>query len=89
MTSIPDDFDRSQLKDRKWTGDGISMNKEIARIPTEKHRRCTDILCCFIFLAFLGGMGAATIYGYINGNPSKLVAPIDGAGDICGYSPGF
>lgn len=28
----------------------------------------------------------ATIYGYVNGNPGKLIAPIDGDGRICGYS---
>ena len=89
MSSIPDSFDRSQLKDRKWKGDGIEINKDIARIPTEKNRRCTDILCCFVFFAFLVGMGAATIYGYIYGNPDKLIAPIDGSGNICGYTDGF
>lgn len=34
-------------------------------------------------------MGFATIYGYINGNPGKLIAPIDGSKNICGYSTGF
>lgn len=77
------------MKDRKWKGDGIEINKDIARIPTEKSRRCTDVLCCIIFAAFIGGMGAATVYGYINGNPGKLIAPIDGSENICGYSTGF
>lgn len=89
MSSVPDTFDRSQLKDRNWKGEGIEINKDIARSPTEKNRRCTDILCCIIFTAFLGGMGAATIYGYINGNPGKLIAPIDGNSKICGYSEGY
>ena len=89
MSSLPDDFSRSQLKDRKWKGEGIDVNHEIARGPTEKNRRCTDLLCCIVFLAFLGGMGAATIYGYVNGNPGKLIAPIDGSSNICGYSTGF
>ena len=89
MSSVPDDFSRSQLKDRKWKGEGVEMNKDIARTPTEKSRRCTDLLCCLVFLAFFVGMVWATIYGYINGNPGKLIAPIDGDGSICGYSTGY
>ena len=89
MTSIPADFDRNQLADRNWKGDGITINKDIARKPTEKNRRCTDILCCIIFLAFLVGMLTAAIYGYVNGDPWKLIAPIDGDKNICGFTPGY
>ena len=89
MTSIPNDFSRSQLKDRKWKGEGIDINHEIARVPTHNSRRCTDVLCCLIFLAFVVGMGFETVYGYVNGNPDKLVAPIDGNGNICGYTEGY
>ena len=89
MSSIPADFDRNQLVDRNWKGEGININKDIARKPTDKNRRCTDILCCIIFLAFLVGMLTAAIYGYVNGDPYKLVAPIDADGAICGFDPGF
>ena len=89
MSSLPDDFSRSQLKDRKWKGEGVMINPEIARTPTHKHRRCTDLLCCIVFLAFIGGMIAETIYGYVNGNPDKLIAPIDGNANICGYTDGY
>ena len=89
MSSVPSDFDRSKLKDRKWKGEEIEVNKDIARTPTEKSRRCTDILCCLIFLAFNVGMLTATIYGYVNGSPGKLLAPIDGDRNICGYSAGY
>lgn len=89
MSSVPPDFDRSQLKDRKWKGEGIELNKDIARSPTEKNRRCTDLLCCILFLAFIVGMISSAIYGYAKGSPGKLIAPIDGGGNICGYSPGF
>ena len=34
-------------------------------------------------------MGVATVYGYINGNPGKLIAPIDANEKICGYSEGY
>ena len=89
MSSIPADFDRNQLADRNWKGEGININKDIARKPTEKNRRCTDILCCIIFLAFLVGMLTAAIYGYVNGDPWKLIAPIDGASNICGFDAGY
>ena len=34
-------------------------------------------------------MGVATVYGYINGSPGKLIAPIDANEKICGYSDGY
>ena len=89
MSSIPEDFSRSKLKDRKWKGEEIQVNKDIARTPTHKNRRCTDILCCIIFLVFNVGMLTAAIYGYVYGSPGKLIAPIDGDGNICGYTPGY
>ncbi len=88
MSSLPDDFSRSQLKDRSWKGDGIQVNKDIAKKPTDKNRRCTDVLCCLVFVAFMVGMIWSTVYGYVNGNPGKLIAPIDGDKNICGYSAG-
>ena len=85
MSSIPDDFDSSKLKDRKWKGEDITMNKDIARSPTNKPRRCTDILCCILFTAFVTGMLVSAIYGYAAGEPWKLIAPIDGENRVCGY----
>lgn len=86
--SIEGEFDTNNLKDRQWKGEGVNFNTQIAKKPTEKNRRCTDFLCCLFFTAFLGAMATATIYGYISGNPWKLVAPVDGNGRICGYSSG-
>jgi len=88
MSSIPQDFDSAKLKDRKWKGEDITMNKDIARSPTNKPRKCTDMLCCIIFSVFLLGMLISAIYGYAEGNPGKLIAPINGDSLICGYSPG-
>ena len=85
MSSIPDDFDSSKLKDRKWKGEDITMNKDIARSPTNKPRRCTDVLCCILFTAFVTGMLVSAIYGYAAGEPWKLIAPIDGDNRVCGY----
>jgi len=89
MSSIPSDFSVSQLKDRNYKGENITVNPAIAKKPTDKDRRCTDILCCLVFFAFIVGMFWATIYGYVKGNPGKLIAPIDGDENICGYTPGY
>lgn len=34
-------------------------------------------------------MFICTFYGYMNGEPWKLVAPIDGDSNICGYTAGY
>jgi len=34
-------------------------------------------------------MFVASIYGYVVGEPWKLVAPIDGDKNICGWTPGY
>ena len=57
MSSLPDDFSHSKLKDRNWKGEKIKVKKsKIARTPTEKGGRCTDVLYSLIFLAFMVGI---------------------------------
>ena len=88
MSSIPNDFDSAKLKDRKWKGEDITMNKDIAKSPLNTPRRCTDILCCILFTTFLVGMLVSAIYGYLAGDPWKLIAPIDGDKRVCGFDSG-
>ena len=64
------------LQDRSWKGEGVTYDKSMAKRPSDNNRKCTDVLCCLIFTAFLGSMGFCTIYGYVKGNPGKLIAPI-------------
>jgi hypothetical protein len=52
-------------------------------------RKCTDILCLAVFLAFLGCMMAATMYGYKKGDPDMYMAPLDRHDNFCGFSTGF
>ena len=90
MSSLPADFDVSKLKgDNKDYLKGIKFDKTLAQSPVEKPRRCTDIICCLIFSAVVVGMFICTFYGYINGEPWKLIAPIDGDGNICGWTAGY
>lgn len=67
----------------------IKFDKEISANPVEKPRRCTDIICCFIFSATFVGMFICSFIGYIGGEPWKLIAPIDADGNICGYTTGY
>ena len=86
MSVVPDDFDYKKLsgEDKSYLHE-IKFPKEMAMSPVEKPRKCTDMMCCLIFgIAFIG-MFVASIYGYMAGEPWKLIAPIDGDGRICGY----
>lgn len=47
-------------------------------------RSCTDVWMCIIFFLFFVGMFATAIYGYIHGDPSKLITPFDSDGNQCG-----
>ena len=88
MSSLPDGFDMSKLKDRNYKGDDFNVKKDLGEGPF-KERRMTDMLCCIFFLAFLTGMGFCTVFGYSNGKPGKLIAPIDGDKNICGVDAGY
>ena len=88
MSSLPAGFDVNKLKDRNYKGEDFNVKPELGQGPFNE-RRCTDVLCCIIFMVFLTGMGFCTSYGYAEGNPLKLVAPIDGDENICGVTPGY
>ena len=49
-------------------------------------RSITDCLCCLIFLVAIVGFGAASSYGYENGDPRLLLLGWDSDGNGCGYS---
>ena len=54
---------------------------ELENGPVMK-RSCTDIICCFLFLAFIIGMGGTAAYGFMNGNPMLLLTTWDYDGNI-------
>lgn len=88
MSSVPAGFDINKLKDRNYKGDDFNVKASLGEGPFNE-RRCTDVFMCIFFCIFLGGMGFCTAYGYANGDPNKLIAPIDGDGNICGVTPGY
>lgn len=65
------------------------MGKNVAdgKSPLVTERPCTDIICLIIFLVAWGAMLFMTIHGYVDGHIGKLLAPIDGNFQICGYTP--
>lgn len=52
-------------------------------------RRCQDTPFLLIFLFCLGSMLGVTLYGLVNGDPAKYVAPYDGTLKFCGIDPGY
>jgi hypothetical protein len=76
MSSLPKDFDMKKMSDRKYKGEDFHINPDLVKNPFER-RKCTDVLMGLFFAAFLGSMGFMTIYGYVNGSPGELLAPVD------------
>ena len=85
MSSLPADFDMKKISDRKYKGEDFNVNPKLVKEPFN-NRKCTDVLMGFFFFAFLSGMFGMTIFGYVNGTPGELLAPIDTANEICGWS---
>ena len=79
---------RDKLKDPKYKGEDYECDMRMAEGPFKK-RQCSDMLCCLVFLLFLGGLGACSFYGYSNGDPKALLAPLDGTGNLCGVDTGY
>ncbi|XP_060069733.1 choline transporter-like protein 2 [Ylistrum balloti] len=50
-----------------------------------KKRSCTDIICCLIFIIFIGGFAGVSYLAFANGDPYLLLYPVDSNGELCGY----
>lgn len=49
-----------------------------------KDRRCTDVICGFIFVVFVAAMIAIGVFGFVNGDPNLVLYPYDSSGNQCG-----
>ena len=49
-----------------------------------KSRGCTDIICCIVYLGFIGFWFAIGAVAFQNGNPTQLLLPTDSSGNVCG-----
>jgi len=74
------------MRDPDYKGDDFEIDKELENGPLED-RKCTDVFCCLFFVLFMAAMGGIAIYGYENGQPHKLLAPLDGNDRFCGVDP--
>jgi len=69
-----DENAKAQGEKYKSEKDGINFN----------NRHCTDMLCCVVFVAFIGAMIALAGHVFANGNPMILMTPYDSSGNQCG-----
>lgn len=56
-----------------------AIDDELANGPLGK-RTCRDILCCLLFIAFVGGMIGIGSYGYSKGQPTLIGRGYDAVG---------
>ena len=66
MSSLPEGFDVSKLKDKNYKGEDFFVKKELGSGPFND-RKCTDVFCCLIFTVFVIGMGFCAGYGFMYG----------------------
>jgi choline transporter-like protein 2/4/5 len=52
--------------------------------PMQRDRKCRDVLCTLIFVAFWGGMLLVAAIGLQNGKPERLLYGTDFQGNTCG-----
>uniref|UniRef100_A0A0K0DLM3 Choline transporter-like protein 4 n=1 Tax=Angiostrongylus cantonensis TaxID=6313 RepID=A0A0K0DLM3_ANGCA len=69
--------------------------KKMLNPQLHTERRCTDVLCCFLFLIFTAGWGLVAAIGELLvqtgfrwGDVERLILPTDSAGRRCGGSRG-
>ena len=74
-----------KYKDFKWENPDEFRNGPIG----DESRKCRDIICCIIFLAFLVGCIVVACLGFVKGHPSYLIYPYDEDGKACGHSSGY
>ncbi|OXB82199.1 UNVERIFIED_CONTAM: hypothetical protein H355_009078 [Colinus virginianus] len=53
------------------------------------NRRCTDVVCCVIFIVVILGYIALGIVAWVHGDPRKVIYPTDSYGQFCGQKDTF
>lgn len=52
-------------------------------------RKKKDVTAAILFLSFVASMFGMCIYGFVAGDPQKMLNPYDGKNNFCGLDPGF
>jgi choline transporter-like protein 2/4/5 len=60
------------------------IDDDLANGPLGK-RSCRDVLCCLLFIAFVGGMIGIGIWGYTQGKPTLIGRGYDADGKSNGF----
>lgn len=76
------DYDESNL-DEKFMGKTVPS--KLLTGPNEQ-KKCTDLLCCLIFVLLVGGIGFATFVHYPNSKIGLMTTPRDSVGNVCGVT---
>jgi hypothetical protein len=76
-------YDRAKFSDPNYKADDYVVDDRVKDGPLD-NRSCTDLLFTIVFLAFLVGLGIVSIFGFENGKPERLLAPLDADGNFCG-----
>jgi len=66
---------------------GCSCKDEVENemgVGLEKKRTCTDLPCCFLFLAGICGLVSLWSVAVANGDIDRLIQPSDYKGNVCG-----
>ena len=68
----------------------VPFDKDTQDGPLGEHkRRCTDVVFTVLISVFAIGMLGVSIYGFVVGDPVKLLAPTDDDGNFCGHTDGY
>ncbi|XP_023195864.1 choline transporter-like protein 5 isoform X1 [Xiphophorus maculatus] len=51
-----------------------------------QNRKCTDVVCCIIFLIVILGYIALGTVAWFHGDPRKIISPTDSQGQFCGQT---
>jgi len=65
-----------------------AIDDALANGPVAK-RSCRDVLCCLLFIVFVGGMIGIGSWGYSKGNPNLIGRGYDADGKMCGIDAGY
>jgi len=78
---------RESLADPNYKGQDYAIDTCILETGPMQNRRCTDILCIFVFLGFVAAAVFVGIYSVENGDPDRILTPYDADGRFCGKTP--